>query len=364
MRTRQAKRVVTVLVAMVLFAVPASEALGATVAGKVRPPSRGAYVGVYKSNLPWEIAALNRYAAESSSKAPAIVMWYQPWGPRTTNPYSAEKFLTSQVRAVLDRGAIPMITWEPWNPGGDPNYLRQPAKQPTYQLADINAGYYDNYIRTWARAVKSVGGPVMIRPMHEMNGMWYPWCGTVNGNSPAKFRAAWRRIHTIFRREGATNVTWVWSPNGRSYPGTYQNRIEAYYPGDAYVDWIGLSGFNWGTSRPGLRWTTFADLYTYPLAYMKRFNKPIVVAEMATVSSGGNKAAWIKQTYSEMRWRYPQIKAVIYYDRREVGLKGVQDWELTSTRDSARAYRRAVDDPYFLGGPVSALSSWKSAISP
>ena len=235
-------------------------------AGKVRPPSRGAYVGVYKSNLPWEVAALDRYAAESSGKAPAIVMWYQAWGPRTTNPYSAEKFLTSQVKAVLDRGAIPMITWEPWNPGGDPNYLTQPAKQPTYQLADINAGYYDNYIRTWARAVKSVGGPVMIRPMHEMNGMWYPWCGPVNGNSPAQFRAAWRRIHTIFRREGATNVTWVWSPAHRSYPGTYQNRIEAYYPGDAYVDWIGLSGFNWGTSRPGLRWTTFADVYTYPLA--------------------------------------------------------------------------------------------------
>ena len=46
-------------------------------AGKVRPPAKGAYIGFYKSNLPWDIAALTRYAAESSSKPPAIAMWYQ-----------------------------------------------------------------------------------------------------------------------------------------------------------------------------------------------------------------------------------------------------------------------------------------------
>ena len=174
----------------------------------------------------------------------------------------------------------------------------------------------------------------MIRPMHEMNGKWYPWGGPVNGNSPAQFRAAWRRIHTIFRREGATNVTWVWSPNARSYPGTYPNRIEAYYPGDAYVDWIGLSGFNWGTSNPRLRWTTFEEVYTNLLATLRLFNKPIVVAEMATVADGGNKAAWIKHTYSDTAVASPadQGGRLLRPARVEPGRPGLADDQLTRER--------------------------------
>ncbi len=332
------------------------------VAGKVRPPAKGALIGLYKFNLPWDVEALSRYSTESSRKQPAIAMWYQQWGVKTSDSYSADKFLTSQVKAVLARGTVPLITWEPWNP----TKYGYTAAQSAYQLSDINAGRHDAYIRSWARAIKAVGGPVMLRPMHEMNGYWYPWGGPVNGNSPAQFRAAWRRIHGIFRQEGATNVTWVWSPNARSSPNTYANRIGAYYPGDTYVDWIGISGFNWGTSRSFTRWQEFEEVYTSVLTTLKVYGKPIVLAEMASVESGGNKAMWIKHAYATLRWRHPEVKAVVYYDKGEDNQPdgSTQDWQITSSSRSARAYRRAVGDKYYLAGPVPALSAWQSASAP
>ncbi len=152
-------------------------------------------------------------------KPPAVVMWYQPWTP--DEAYG--EFKKAEIEALLKRGIIPMITWEPWNPPA--------VKQPAYQLSDVIDGDYDSYIRSWARGAKSVNGPIMLRPFHEMNGTWYPWGGTVNGNKPAEFKKAWIHVHNIFREEGVTNVTWVWSINWKSYPNTYANRYAAYYPG-------------------------------------------------------------------------------------------------------------------------------------
>ena len=78
--------------------------------------------------------------------------------------------------------------------------------------------------------------------MHEMNGNWYPWAGTVNGNSPKLFRAAWRRMHRIFAKQRARNVRWVFSPIVENVPRTRANRFQRYYPGRRYVDVLALDG--------------------------------------------------------------------------------------------------------------------------
>jgi len=320
-------------------------------AGKVSAPAEGAYVGVFKPPAPYQInTALNTYAEQSSSKRPAVLMWFQPWAAGYSRDFTA-----SWANAAWARGAVPLIAWEPWDPAD--HYQNQPA----YQLRDIIDGDYDAYIRTWARAIKAAGGPVMLRPMHEMNGNWYPWCGSVNGNSPAQFRAAWRHVHDIFRAEGATNVTWVWSINGRSSPNTYEHRFAAYYPGDAYVDWTSISGYNWGTTRDWSKWQQFEEMYAAPLAYLRSVGKPVIISEIASVSNGGSKPAWIKHTYAMIRWHYPEVKAIVYYDKSESGGRnGVQDWAIASSKASARSYRRAVSHRRYVAGPVRALSSWQS----
>lgn len=324
-------------------------------AGKVRPPAKGAYVGVFRPPAPFNADSLDQYQILAGKK-PALVMWYQPWA-------GASSFDRAACLAVMKRGAIPVITWEPWAPGNDPNWLQNPAQMSDYRLSRIASGAFDSHISSWAREIKSLGGPVMLRPLHEMNGNWYPWGGTVNGNSPTDYIRAWRRIHGIFAREGATNVTWVWSVNAASVPNTKQNHYSKYYPGASYVDWTAVSGFNWGRSRTGSRWQSFSSIYTAPLAYLGKLGKPIMLAEFGSVSGGGSKATWITDAYRRIRTQYPKVRAVVYYDKRESGLKGTQDWQINSSGRSATAYRRAVSPSHFKSSTPAALSVWRSRLS-
>jgi mannan endo-1,4-beta-mannosidase len=326
-------------------------------AGVVAPPASGAYIGIYQPPAPFDIASLDAYRA-LSNKPPAIVMWYQPWtkaGPRDFDPAAAV--------AVFQRGAVPMVTWEPWDPGTDANALKAPANQPAYRLANIINGSFDSYIRSFAKDVKSVRGPVMIRLMHEMNGNWYPWSGTANGNTPSQFVAAWRHVHDIFEQQGATNVTWVWSVNHESVPHSAANSYAAYYPGDKYVDWVSISGFNWGTSTPGNSWHALDFWYKKPMAYLTRTGKPIIVSEFASVENGGDKAAWITDAYTRFRVEYPAVKAVVYYNKREWQRNSIQDWRINTSQKSSDAYRAAVASPYYLAAPAKTLSAWTGALT-
>ena len=323
----------------------------------VAPPARGAFIGAYLPPAPFDIRALDAYV-RISPKAPAILMWYQPWADSGPHEFDAASCVS-----VYQRGAIPMITWEPWDPGTNANYVKNPASQSAYKLSAIIGGRYDDYIRRFARGVKSVRGPVMIRLMHEMNGNWYPWSGTTNGNTPAQFIAAWRHVHALFAEEGAKNVTWVWSINHESVPANYANRFAAYYPGDSYVDWVAMSGFNWGTTSSYSAWRSFEQRYRLPLAYLKTLHKPVVLAELGTVEQGGNKAAWITDAYARIRTHHPEVKAVVYFNSLQKGPKLVQDWRVTTSRASVRAYRAAVGAPYFLSGPAPALRAWKMALT-
>lgn len=325
-------------------------------AGVVTPPDEGAYAGVFRPPAPFEMQVLDTYK-ELTQKQPAILMWFQPWSEQGSN-----QFDTAAVVETLRRGAIPMITWEPWDPGKDPGELIEPGVQPEFELKVINSGRYDEYVRDWARKIAVVGGPIMLRPMHEMNGEWYPWSGSSNNNTPAEFVEAWKRIHRIFEEEGATNVTWVWSVNRSSHPNVPENRPPAYYPGDEYVDWTSLSGFNWGDTRSFTKWEEFDQLYDEPLEYLITLNKPIVISEFGSVETPGDKAEWISNAYGRIRRLHPEIKAVIYYDKSEKGVKGVQEWAIESSPESAAAFVDAIGYDHFVGAPAPTLEAWASGL--
>lgn len=328
------------------------------VAEKIEPPAEGAYVGVFRPPAPFNMDGFDEYV-DLTKNDPAILMWFQPWAQTESAPY---EFDAAAVIATHRRGAVPMISWEPWDPGDDPHGPNRPSDQSAFRLKAIVDGEFDEYIRDWATGCATVGGPIMLRPMHEMNGNWYPWNGFVNGNTPSEFIAAWRRIHDIFVEEGATNVTWVWSVNDVSVPDIAGNQPDAYYPGDEYVDWIGMSGFNWGTARPGYRWTDFDEQYAKPVEYLKRFGKPIAICEFGSVEVAGDKAAWIEDAYSKLRTDYPDVKAVVYYDNREEGPKGLQDWNIDSSPEALEAYVEAIGDPHFKGAVVPELSRWSQQL--
>lgn len=325
-------------------------------AGTVAPPASGAYLGVYTPPAPFEPAGIDAFE-QRGGKSVALVMWYQPWAE--TNRSRVD---TAAIVAVWRRGKVPLITWEPWDPGDNANTLKDPSRQPAYRLAAIGTGAYDAHIREWARGLRDLGGPVMLRPMHEMNGDWYPWSGTANGNKPPEFVRAWRRIHDIFREERATNVTWVWSINHESVPDTKANSYAAYYPGDDYVDWTAISGFNWGTTSRYSVWQGFAHWYAKPLAYLHTLPKPICIAEFATVEQGGSKAAWLKDAYARIG-ADSRIRAVVYFDSLEAGGSSTQDWRANTSPASLRAFAAAVAPSRFVGTTPPELTAWVDALT-
>ena len=98
-----------------------------------------------------------------------------------------------------------------------------------------------------------------------MNGDWTSFQPTPagekeHGGTPEEFIAAWRYLVTYLRDRGATNLRWVFNPTTDTYEGTTD--IRTIYPGDDYVDVLGLDGYNWGnTGLSWGQWRTFEDIY-------------------------------------------------------------------------------------------------------
>lgn len=169
--------------------------------------------------------------------SPSVVGYYVDF----TTP-----FITTKPDYIHSLGAVPSLTWEPWD-HADPGHEVQPA----YQLADITAGTYDTYITNFANAMKAWGiansSFIYLRFAHEMNGSWYPWAEAANGNSAGDYVLAWRHVWNIFNSVGANPyVSWQWCPNVD--PSHFFTPLAGLYPGDSYVNGVGMDGYNFGTA--------------------------------------------------------------------------------------------------------------------
>jgi len=240
-----------------------------------------------------------------------------------------------------------MVTWEPWR---KPVGAVHDEVQRAVRLERIAAGAYDDYIRRWASAAAAYKGPILLRFMHEMNGNWYPWSTRTNGNSERSYVDAWRHVHNIFRAVGAANVSWVWTIN--TFPGLSgdNRRLDQFYPGDEYVDWVSMTGFNWGRSNPWNVWLSADRTFRSTYRALARLDKPIMISEVATVAKGGDAAAWIRDASRQLRTRYPRIKAVIWFDSLYPG--GV-DFRLTET--SADAFARSFGSSPYWSAPLELV---------
>ena len=230
-----------------------------------------------------------------------------------------------------------LLTWEPWRlPAGN----SRPEEQPEFSLHRILSGQFDTYIRDVARTLAELPLSIYLRPLHEMNGNWYPWCGTVNGNSPDEFALVWHHLRNLFQEEHAANITWVWSPYVHSYPENPENQIERYFPGDDAVDLIGLDGYNWGTDTDWGRWQSFVELFTDAYQTVTGLSgKDILIAEIASAEGGGDKASWIAEMLARLPSGFPQVRAVVWFDV----LKEC-DWRLCSSEHVLNVFQQKAPD--------------------
>jgi len=226
----------------------------------------------------------------------------------------------SFAQADIEAGRIPYVTVEPWN----------------VALDSIVSGAQDSVIQNRAAGIRDLPGKIMLRFAHEMNGDWYPWSGFENGadtGAPAKYVAAYRRVHDGFEAAGVTNVLWVFCPNVDSVPNEAWNQWENYYPGDEYVDWMCYDGYDWGSD-------TFASMTSRIYAGLAAMNKPILLGETSTENV--EKATWISEIIPAMQSQFPMLKALVWFH-----VNKENDWRYDSTQGSLGAFVEMANHPYF-----------------
>jgi beta-mannanase len=253
-------------------------------------------------------------------RTPAVAEYYEPF-PTTTG------FQSNVACFFAKRGIMSLIQLDP---------------TPNVSLSAIANGSYDGYLKGYAAAVKQFHAPIALSFGHEMNGWWYPWGLHTNSPSgqftskPKDFIAAWRHIHDVFTRAGATNVKWVWSVrqnvqtlNGRAWPG-----IKSWWPGSKYVDWVGMDGY---FRRPN---ETFASVFGTQVTDIRKITtKPLLIGETAVEMKNPDAAQQISDLFKGVR-RTPKMLGFIWFDLNST--RSSIDWNIDKNQAATQAIRQEI----------------------
>ncbi len=294
----------------------------------------GAWIGSHLTGTeaPWDAGAIDKFE-QNAGKRVSLVNFSNPFANCFSSPCKPYTFPAGEFNTIHGRGAIPFFSWAN-------DALPVSGDQSAYQLSDVIAGRHDSYITAWATAAKAWGHPFFLRFNWEMNGRWFPWSEGVNGNQTGEYVAAWRHVHDIFTRVGATNTTWVWCPNVD--PGHSMQSLGELYPGDDYVDWTCLDGYN--LAAPGL---SFKDLFkrSYDdITGVVAPGKPMIVGETGSSENVGSKADWITDMFHSLPRSFPKIRGLQWFDKYDDGM----DWPIETSASATAAFAAGISDSRYL----------------
>ena len=252
-------------------------------------------------------------------KNPFLVMIFVDW----------DRFIDNgTISDVYSEDCVLFVTWEPWHAVG--------KKGINYD--ELLLGKWDEYIKGFAGKLKDVNKPVFLRFAHEMNGNWYPWSGAHLGKD--KYKALYRHVKDIFDEIGANNVKWVFSINWEDVPG--ENNFMLHYPSDEYVDYIGIDGYNWGNTKSWSKWMSFKEIFeTRYNEVVENFEKPILISEFSSTTSGGNKTIWIKEAMNDIK-RMKEIKGFVLFN-----VDKETDWSFSVERAFGKELKLQLGNNYF-----------------
>lgn len=293
---------------------------------------------------PWDMGAVSQFEA-IAGKQLSLINFFAPFANCASSPCSFYEFPSGPMESIREHGAIPVFSWASQS-------IPSQTSEPDFQLADTIAGRYDEFIRRFAEDARDWGHPFFLRFNWEMNGNWFPWMEGVNGNQPGESVAAWRHVHDIFAQVGADNVTWVWCPNVD--PRGKLGDLASLYPGDEYVDWTGLDGYNWGPSRGG--WASFNDLYSstyHAIADSLAPDKPMMIGEMGSTEAGGSKAEWVAEALQAIPAEYPKVRGALWFDKFDDGM----DWPIESSGAATEAFAGGIQDDAYRTGAYADLGA-------
>jgi hypothetical protein len=308
-------------------------------------------------------AALNDFVTENDGIEPAIYSVWSQWGSRggnqaTCTPAQGSCYFPADTLQMLDdRGIQGMVWWEPIDPGNPLNgkYSRHKS---TYVLHKN-----DDYIEEWAREAKlfgrqDPGNPnddtkIVLRFAHEANGTWFPWTVGVKDNTAKTFKKYWRYVYNKFKAEGALPyVDFLWSVTNKSCNGC--NPYAKIFPGNSFIDYAGITAFNWGKQR---QWKSMRAILVKPMSQLSKVtHKPVIVAELASnyLPKKKSKATWIKNGYVKAYRGWGRIKAIMYLNSDQPKHEhNHPDWRLSKPGNgSAQAAYAAISKKYKFKGSL------------
>lgn len=233
-----------------------------------------------------------------------ITSFYLAWGKKPEHQLPLD-----YIEKIYGNGSMPMITWEPWMSGFTDSMTTDTASGKHKVFEAILKGRFDRYLTNFAKQLRNLKRPVFLRFAHEPDNPAYPWSPS-GGNSPEEFVEGWKYVHELFDRAGAHNVIWVWNPWS-------PDAVDAYYPGAAYVDWIGLTALNYNEYNNNGKWKTFDDLYQpFDSTGILDHNLPVMLAEFSSLEERGRQAQWFEEAFETINEKYPIIRALVFFNSR------------------------------------------------
>ncbi len=277
------------------------------------PPPGNLYHGVYPGGISGEESDLTlndlRSYESAAGKSAAWVYFSHNW-------YESREFPLETVTWIREAGSIPYIRL----------MLRSSSEQglpePVYFPQAIMDGEFDTDLKNWCVSARDFGTPILAEYGTEVNGEWFSWNGVWNGagetagygdpneaDGPERFRDAYRRIIGVCRTAGTENITWVFHLNAGDFPQEDWNRFENYYPGDDWIDWIGISFYGAQTPQDD-DWEEFRAGMdeVYPRVDALTGGKPIFIAEFGVTKNNplGDQADWARAALEDItsfRWQ-------------------------------------------------------------
>jgi mannan endo-1,4-beta-mannosidase len=269
------------------------------------PVSLASYLGVFEAGSPPSYQPIAEFAA-AANRRPDILGLFSGW---------AQPFDSTFASTLWQHHIIPFVQI-------DPTFASMSA---------ITAGDYDTYLKAYANSVVDFGHPVIIGFAHEMNAPWYPW--GYGRLPPSGFVAAWRHIVTLFRSQGAENVTWLWTINS-DRPGT--GPVADWWPGKQYVTWVGIDGYYF---RPA---DTFKSVFGKTIDQLRAFtHDPILLSETAVGPRAGQLLK-IQDLFHGMA-QYKTL-GLVWFDKAQD--KGIfqQDWRIEDSQTAEDSFRLGIRD--------------------
>ena len=259
--------------------------------------------------------------------------------PNTRNTFPSRELLDGLTARNISPVIFMQSVGRPVYGAGDAN--NDPAAK-RYSNASIANGSFDAYLTKWATEAKAYNKPVILRYDQEMNGNWFPWSKPVKDanlknfknlhNTPENFVKSWQHIYNVIHPI-APKVKFFWCPIVGSV-GSFTN----YFPGNAYVDYIGFDAYE----KPDSIARTMLDLYDDPIKNLRTFsNKPIIIGETGVDLRFPNRSVWLTNGYPAIYNNFPDVKAIIYFN--------MGNWDLSANPEIRTAYKNLAAQARFQG---------------